>query len=455
MTSLQHITHVYFIGIGGIGMSALARYLNEQGKVVAGYDRVITALTKQLEKEGIDIHYSDNYNSIPQEFKNKATAQVIYTPAVPVTMEELIRFRESGVPTIKRAQLLGQISQTMTCLAVAGTHGKTTTSAILAHLLYKSDVKVTAFCGGILEEFKTNYLCSGTDVMVVEADEFDRSFMQLFPDIAGITAMDADHLDIYGDVATFEQTFHDFAGLLKGKTLIVNEQVTIDGIRVGLENGDYKAINIVIAGGAYHFDLQIKDQVHTGFCMQLPGKHNLANALLALAMAIEYGVDIEKLKLALVTFKGVERRFTYRIQTEQRVLIDDYAHHPTEINAVHQAVREMYPDDEVLAIFQPHLFSRTRDFMQEFATSLAQFDKLALLDIYPARELPIEGITSQVLCAQIQELEDKPEVATVVNKEDIQEFIEEMNARVVVMIGAGDIGIEIQKVTAKFLSHAN
>lgn len=453
MTSLQHITHVYFIGIGGIGMSALARYLHEQGKVIAGYDRVITALTKELENEGIDIHYDDNYNAIPQEFKNPATAQVIYTPAVPVNMEELLRFRESDVPTIKRAQLLGQISQTMTCLAVAGTHGKTTTSAILAHLLYKSNVKVTAFCGGILEEFKTNYLCSGTDVMVVEADEFDRSFMQLSPDIAGITAMDADHLDIYGDVATFEQTFHDFAGLLKGKTLITNEQVDIDAIKVGLETGNYKAGNIVIAGGSYHFDLQINEEIHTGFCLQLPGKHNLSNALLALAMAIEYGVSIEKLKLALVSFKGVERRFTYRINTEECVLIDDYAHHPTEINAVHQAVRQMYPNDEVLAIFQPHLFSRTRDFMDEFVTSLAQFDKLALLDIYAARELPMEGITSQVLCSQIQQLDKKPKVVTVLEQEDIAEFIKEMKVRVVVMIGAGDIGVAVEHVMKKLIAY--
>lgn len=453
MTSLQHITHVYFIGIGGIGMSALARYLNEQGKVVAGYDRVITALTKQLEEEGINIHYDDNFNAIPQEFKEVKTAQVIYTPAVPSTMDELVRFRESGVPTIKRAQLLGQISQTMTCLAVAGTHGKTTTSAILAHLLYKSDVKVTAFCGGILEEFKTNYLCSGTDVMVVEADEFDRSFMQLSPDIAGITAIDADHLDIYGDVATFEQTFHDFAELLNGKTLLVNEQVAIDGIEVGVQNGHYKAINVIVVNGSYHFDLQIGFAIYKGFVMQLPGKHNLSNALLALAMAIEYGVEVEKLRLALVSFQGVERRFTYRINTKNRVLIDDYAHHPAEINAVHQAVREMYPKEEVLAIFQPHLFSRTKDFMEEFASSLGQFDQLALLDIYPARELPIEGITSQTLCSKIQELVKKPSVVTVLDKEDIEEFIAEMGTRVVVMIGAGDIGVEIQKLTNKFLKH--
>ncbi|WP_438962558.1 UDP-N-acetylmuramate--L-alanine ligase [Nonlabens sp.] len=453
MTSLQHITHVYFIGIGGIGMSALARYLHEQGKVVAGYDRVTTALTQQLEDEGIHIHYDDNFSAIPAAFKNVSTAQVIYTPAVPATMDELVRFRESGVSTIKRAQLLGQISQTMTCLAVAGTHGKTTTSAILAHLLYKSDVKVTAFCGGILEEFKTNYLCSGTDVMVVEADEFDRSFMQLSPDIAGITAIDADHLDIYGDVETFEQTFHDFAGLLDYKKLLVNEQVSIDGIVVGVQNGYYKAVEVTVVNGSYHFDLQIGESIYKGFVLQLPGKHNLSNALLALAMAMEYGVEVEKLRLALGSFQGVERRFTYRVNTVDRVLIDDYAHHPTEISAVHQAVREMYPDEEVLVIFQPHLFSRTKDFMEEFAFSLGQFDKLALLDIYPARELPIEGITSQALCSKIKELDKKPAVITVLDKEDLEEFIVEMNTRLVVMIGAGDIGIEIQKLTNKFLKH--
>ena len=447
MKELQHITHFYFIGIGGIGMSALARYLNEQGKHVAGYDRVTTALTVKLEEEGIDIHYTDDYEKIDEAYKNRDTSQVIYTPAVPIDFGELVRFRESGITTIKRAQLLGQISRTMTCLAIAGTHGKTTTSAILAHLLYKSDVKVTAFLGGILEEYRTNYLCSGTDVMVVEADEFDRSFMQLDPDIAGITAMDADHLDIYGDVATFEKTFHDFAHLLDGKKLFVNESLELKGIKVGLGTGDYKALNEVIIDGAYHFDLQTPNGKIDNCLLKLPGRHNLSNAILAMAVALEYGANPEKLKLALSSFQGVERRFTYRIDTKERVLIDDYAHHPTEIEAVYQAVTEMYPEEEKLVLFQPHLFSRTKDFMDEFAQALGKFDKVGLLDIYPARELPIDGINSIALCQKINALEHTPEITTVVEKADIEEFIQEMGVRIVLMLGAGDIGVEINKIT--------
>ncbi len=450
MKELQHITHFYFIGIGGIGMSALARYLKEQGKQVAGYDRVVTSLTVKLEEEGIDIHYTDDFDKIAATFKNPLVSQVIYTPAVPIDFGELVRFRESGITTIKRAQLLGQISRTMTCLAIAGTHGKTTTSAILAHLLYKSDVKVTAFLGGILEEYQTNYLCSGTDVMVVEADEFDRSFMQLDPDIAGITAMDADHLDIYGDVATFEKTFHDFARLLVGKKLIVNEKLDLNGTKVGLQSGDYVVVNEVIVDGAYHFDLKTPDGVINNCFLKLPGRHNLSNAVLAMAVALEYGANPEKLKLALASFPGVERRFTYRIDTEERVVIDDYAHHPTEIEAVYQAVTEMYPEEEKLIIFQPHLFSRTKDFMNEFAQALAKFDKIGLLDIYPARELPVEGINAAALCKKINALENAPEICTVVEKADLEEFINELGQRIVLMLGAGDIGVEIKKLTQKW-----
>ncbi|MEP3968845.1 MAG: UDP-N-acetylmuramate--L-alanine ligase [Nonlabens sp.] len=450
MKELEHISHFYFIGIGGIGMSALARYLNDHGKHVAGYDRVVTALSKKLEDEGIDIHYSDSFGKIPDEFKSVETAQVIYTPAVPVDFGELVRFRESGINILKRAQLLGQISRTMTCLAIAGTHGKTTTSAILAHLLYKSDVKVTAFLGGILEEYDTNYLCSGTDVMVVEADEFDRSFMQLDPDIAGITSMDADHLDVYGDVATFEKTFHDFAGLLDGKTLLLNEKLNLQGLKVGLDSGDYEAVDEVIIDGAYHFDLKTPQGIIDKCLLKLPGKHNLSNAILAMAIALEQGANPEKLKYALASFPGVKRRFTYRVDNDHRVLIDDYAHHPKEIDAVYQAVTEMYPEQEKLVVFQPHLFSRTQDFIEEFALSLSKFDKVALLDIYPAREFPIEGITSELLCRKINALEQSPEVVTVVEKDDIEEFVNYMGTRIVIMLGAGDIGVEINKLTEKW-----
>ncbi|BAO54324.1 UDP-N-acetylmuramate--L-alanine ligase [Nonlabens marinus] len=449
MRDLKDITHFYFVGIGGIGMSALARYLHAQGKTVSGYDRVITSLSKKLETEGITIHYDDNYEVIPAEFKNPDTAQVVYTPAVPQGFGEMVRFRESGIPITKRAQLLGQISKTMTCLAIAGTHGKTTTSAILAHLLYNSEVKMTAFLGGILEGYQTNYLNSGTDVMVVEADEFDRSFLQLQPDYAGITAIDPDHLDIYGSAEAFEESFKEFAGLVSKDKLFVNTAIKWEAATVGVENGDFHAEHLTIVDGAYHFDFHTPDSIVKNFYLKLPGRHNLANALLALSIAHQYGVAIEKLRTALASFQGVERRFSYRIDTLERVLIDDYAHHPTEIDAVYHAVAEMYPGEKYTVIFQPHLYSRTNDFMEDFARSLSQFDCVGILDIYAAREEPMEGVDSAVLCQRIGEQENAPVVSTVVQKTDLAEFIEEMDNRIVLMLGAGDIGVEVERVKEK------
>ncbi len=446
MRDIANITHFYFIGIGGIGMSALARYLRSQGKQVAGYDRTVTRLSRQLEQEGIDIHYDSNFDKIPSGYKNKETAQVIYTPAVPLQFEELVRFRESDVPIIKRAQLLGQISRTMTCLAIAGTHGKTTTSAILAHLMYQSDVKTTAFLGGILQGYRTNYLNSGTDVMVVEADEFDRSFLQLQPDYAAITAMDADHLDIYGSEEEFQKTFKDFSDLLDPEHLFVTDSVSLSGVTVGVDKGTYRVENLKIIDGAYHFDLITPIKKDTGWQLRLPGRHNLSNAILAVAMADSYGVPLEKLRQALATFAGVVRRFTYALRTEHYVVIDDYAHHPTEINAVYQAVSEMYPGEPCTVIFQPHLFSRTRDFMAGFASSLSQFDTVGLLEIYPAREAPIAGINSDSLCQLIKDSPDGPGTCKVLSKDDIATFAQQMGNRIVLLIGAGDIGVEVDVV---------
>jgi UDP-N-acetylmuramate--alanine ligase len=447
MRELKDISHFYFVGIGGIGMSALARYLHTQGKQVAGYDRIITSLSKKLEDEGISIHYDDNYANIPSGFKDVENALVIYTPAVPQGFGEMVRFRESGIPITKRAQLLGQISKTMTCLAIAGTHGKTTTSAILAHLLYNSDIKMTAFLGGILEGYQTNYLNSGTDVMVVEADEFDRSFLQLEPDFAGITAMDPDHLDIYGSVEAFQETFKEFAAMVPEGQLFVNENVGLSGKNVGIEQGDYYAEHLTIVDGAYHFNFRTARDVIEDMYLKLPGRHNLANALLALSIAHSYGVAGDKLRLALSNFEGVERRFSYRIDTEKRVLIDDYAHHPTEIDAVYKAVKEMYPEEKYTVIFQPHLYSRTNDFMEDFAKSLGQFDSVGLLEIYAAREEPLNGVDSKTLSSKIITKKNAPKVCTLVEKEDLTEFIKEMGNRVVLMLGAGDIGVEVGKVT--------
>jgi len=449
MRDLKDISHFYFIGIGGIGMSALARYLHTQGKQVAGYDRIVTRLSKQLEHEGINIHYQSKYEEIPQDFKNPDIAQVIYTPAVPQGFEELVRFRESGIPITKRAQLLGQISKTMTCMAIAGTHGKTTTSAILAHLLYKCDVKVTAFLGGILEGYDTNYLNSGNDVMVVEADEFDRSFLQLDPDYAGITAIDPDHLDIYGSEREFREAFNDFGKLVPDGALFINESVDLNGKKVGVDSGAYHITDLTINNGSYFFNLKTPNGTLEDWRLQMPGRHNLANAVLALSMAIEYGADVEKLKLALANFQGVERRFSYKLNSKKFVVIDDYAHHPTEIEAVYQAASEMYPDEKCTVIFQPHLFSRTRDFMDDFARSLSDFDKVGVLNIYPAREEPIKGVHSAVLCEKIRSQESSPHMCTLLEKEDIAEFILEMNNRIVLILGAGDIGAEVEQVCQK------
>ncbi len=446
MIDLNNIRRVYFLGIGGIGMSALARYFNSQDIDVQGYDRTGSVLTDQLVNEGITVFYEDDFSQVPHDFRQVDGTLVVITPAVPQELGLLLRFRESGIKIIKRSQLLGELSRKMTCLAVAGTHGKTTTSSILAHLLYRAGVKMTAFLGGILEEHNTNYLHTGTDVMVVEADEFDRSFLHLSPDIAGITSMDPDHLDIYGDEIQFEKTFQEFAALVPQDKLLVNSKLKLPGKKVGAELGDYHPLNVVIVDGVYHFDLHTSNGILPGFCLKLPGRHNLFNAVLALSMAIEFGVKAEKLKLALISFPGVQRRFSYRMNTADRILIDDYAHHPAEIDAVHSAVREMYPDEKITAIFQPHLFSRTRDFADGFARALAQFDTVGILDIYPAREQPMVGVDARMLTNKILALDSKPRIIVVVEKEDLTDFIQEMGNRVVLMIGAGDIGVEVFKV---------
>lgn len=431
-------------------MSALARHLRNNGKVVAGYDKTPTALSKQLEQEGISIHYEDHFESIAAEFKNEETACVIYTPAIPIDFGELLRFRESKITLKKRAQLLGDISKTMTCLAVAGTHGKTTTSAILAHLLHESGAKMTAFLGGIMNTYNTNYLFTGNEIMVVEADEFDRSFLNLAPNIAGITAIDADHLDIYGSEAEFKKTFEDFAKLVPDSNLLINENVDLKGKVVGLNSGEYQAKNIAIRDGVYRFNLKTPIEDFKNWKLKLPGRHNLSNAVLAIAMALESGSNPELLKEALATFPGVDRRFSYRIDTEKLVLIDDYAHHPTEIKAVHDAVREMYPDEEITAIFQPHLYSRTRDFEDGFIESLSTFDYLALLDIYPAREKPIDGVTSGNLVNKIKSGKNANQYVDLVDKEQVIKYIAQRKSRLVLMIGAGDIGVEIQKAVDHF-----
>ncbi|CAH8288268.1 UDP-N-acetylmuramate--L-alanine ligase [Mariniflexile fucanivorans] len=445
--NLNSIHNVYFVGIGGIGMSALARYFVANGKVVAGYDKTPSEITDSLVALGVEIHFEDAVENIPQSCLNIENTLVVYTPAIPKNHIEFEYFKTNNFQILKRSQILGLITENTFCLAVAGTHGKTTTSSILGHLLYECNVPLTAFLGGICENYNSNLILNGTEVSVVEADEFDRSFLTLSPNLACITSMDADHLDIYGDASELIKSFKDFSKRIKpnGK-LFVKNGLPIQGITYGIEDdSDYSVQNIKIENGSYVFDVKTPKTVLKNLQFNLPGRHNLSNALIALAMALEYGCEHEDLAKGLASFKGVKRRFTYQIKTDNFVYIDDYAHHPEEINAVHQAVREMYPGKKVLAIFQPHLFSRTRDFVDDFAKSLSKFDEVLLLDIYPARELPMEGVTSAWLLSKMTN-----ENKQLINKSDLLQKIQESDATIVLTIGAGDIGEEVKHIKNKF-----
>ncbi len=434
--NLNQIHNVYFIGIGGIGMSALARYFKTIGKNVSGYDKTETQLTKELQQHGIAIHFEDNIDLIPADYYVENTL-VIITPAVPKQHSEWNYFIERDYEVKKRAEVLGIITKDTFCFAVAGTHGKTTTSGILGHILFESGVDVTAFVGGIVENYNSNLIGNGKTVTVVEADEFDRSFLHLHPNIACVTSMDADHLDIYGDKSAIEASFVEFADKVEDKSkLFITKELPIQGVTCAVnEEAVFWACNIRIENSHYVFDVQTPTEIILNLQFGLPGKHNLMNALMALAMAKTFGLSNEDIASALLSFKGIKRRFSYQIKTDNLVYIDDYAHHPTEINAVHQAVRELYPNKKVLAIFQPHLFSRTRDFADDFAKSLSAFDEVLLLDIYPARELPMEGITSQWLMDKMNTKHKK-----LVQKQELIPAILDSDATVIVTIGAGDIG---------------
>ena len=434
--NLNQIHNVYFIGIGGIGMSALARYFQNIGKSVSGYDKTPTMLTNELVAGGMNIHFEDNISLIPVDYYLENTL-VIVTPAVPISHSEWNYLIEREYVIKKRAEVLGIITKDTFCFAVAGTHGKTTTSSILGHILYESGADVTAFLGGIVENYNSNLIGNGKTVTVVEADEFDRSFLHLHPNIACVTSMDADHLDIYGDAATIVDSFREFADKVTDKTkMFVPKGLDLDGLTIAInDQATFTAFNIRIENSTYVFDVQTPSEKITNIKFSLPGHHNLMNALMALAMATTFGSPTNSIAKALASFKGVQRRFSYQIKTDKLVYIDDYAHHPTEINAVHQAVRELYPNQKVLAIFQPHLFSRTKDFADDFAKSLDAFDEIILLDIYPARELPLDGITSSWLLSKMKNKNKK-----LLSKENLIPTILENNATVIVTIGAGDIG---------------
>ena len=456
MNPLHNIHSIYFIGIGGIGMSALARFALKKNLAVFGYDKTATALTSTLEKEGAVITFVDSAVALPQQVKNNTNTLVVYTPAIPEDNKIMQWFTRQDHKVIKRSEFLGALTQDTLCLAVAGTHGKTTTSAILGHLLAYCDMPVTAFLGGIAENYKSNFISKGTAITVVEADEFDRSFLTLKPDIACITSMDADHLDIYGDAAALEASFVAFADLVANKNQLLHKKgLPLQGQSVALEEpAAYQGQNIRIENGAYKFDFIAPQLVLRDVSFCLPGHHNLHNAVTALSMAILAGVPAHLLKEALSKFKGVARRFSYRIRRDDLVLIDDYAHHPTELDALYQGVNEMYPDDKKVIVFQPHLFSRTRDFIDQFAESLAKFDQVLLLDIYPARETPIDGVTSLWLLEKIKKIAIDVDNISLVTKESLAEHLKTATCRVKLLVGAGDIGAEVSQIT-KILEHEN
>ncbi len=443
---IADIHRVYFIGIGGIGMSALARYFLLLGKEVCGYDKTKTPLTEELSVLGISIHYNDGIEEIPAAFRDKGNTLVVYTPAVPDSHSELQFFRDRGFEVKKRSEVLGIITRDTFCFAVAGTHGKTTTSSILAHLLKETNTPLTAFLGGISEDFDSNFLFEGDKYTVVEADEFDRSFLRLSPDIACITSVDADHLDIYGDHHSLMESFRDFIAKLKpeGK-LFVRNGLPFKGITYGIEDdSDYCIRNLRIEHGTYIFDLGTPETLLKGVKFNKPGRHNLLNGLVAFAMAVQTGAPPYRLAQALENFKGVQRRFSYKIKEDEFVFIDDYAHHPTEIDAVYEAIAEMHPGKRVVAVFQPHLFSRTKDFAEDFARSLQRFDVVLLLDIYPAREEPLPGISSGWLLEKIQNPKKK-----LIKKTNMVQEIKQENPEVLVTMGAGDIGLEISRIQSE------
>ncbi len=443
--NLKEIHNVYFIGIGGIGMSALARYFYKTGKHVTGYDKAVSNITIDLERLGIKIHFNDSLDLIPPRYKDKTNTLVVFTPAIPLSNINLNFYINNGFKVMKRAEVLGLITKNTFCFAVAGTHGKTTTSAILGHIM--QPYKATSFLGGISENYHSNLILGADEISVVEADEFDKSFLQLSPNIACITSMDADHLDVYGKHTFLEDSFQEFANKVS-EVLIVAKGSKVAGLSYAIEEeADYKITNIIIKDGHYIFDVTTPNDQINEIVFLLPGKHNMMNALAALAMADSYGIPLENIKKSLETFKGVERRFSYKVRSKTLTLIDDYAHHPTEINAVYDSVKEMYPTQKNIVVFQPHLFSRTRDFIEDFAAALSKFDEIILLDIYPAREMPIEGVTSSWLLEKIPNKNKK-----ISHKFFLVKDIKNSQATIVVMLGAGDIGMMIEDVKNKLIS---
>ncbi len=442
MSDLNNIQNFYFLGIGGIGMSALARYFNGNGKNVGGYDATPTQITEQLQTEDISINFSDGKNQLPKNFTDAKKTMVVYTPAVSRENQLYQFFTQNNFVVKKRAEVLGMVTKGFHTIAVAGTHGKTTTTAILAHILKQCGVKLTAFLGGISENYKTNFIADGNQTIVVEADEFDRSFLQLSPNVIGITSVDADHLDIYNTKEELLKTFHDFVTRVDSNTALFQaKSLPFNGKTIAVkEAADFEINNVHVEEGSYLFDFKTASVSIEACKFSLPGKHNLMNAAMAMALALNENQDPKKIKEALATFKGVDRRFTYHLKSPT-VLIEDYAHHPKEIDAVWQAVQQMHPQKKVTAVFQPHLYSRTKDFLKEFGKSLAAFNQIILLPIYPAREKPIAGVNAKALLEEI----DNP-AKSLVEITDLTKVLKNTKTDVIVLLGAGNIGEKAEEI---------
>lgn len=441
-----NLESVYFIGVGGIGMSALARYFVSQGKAVAGYDRVSTALTDKLSREGIDVHFEDRSQLIPKEFRNPDRTLVIYTPAVPEKHQQLKYFRKGGFRVIKRSVALGEVFNTGRGIGVAGTHGKTSISTMLAHILHSSTLGCNAFLGGISKNSSSNlYLDPASKVIVAEADEYDRSFLTLHPEIAVVSSMDADHLDIYHTEENFRLAFETFISQIRekgkliykfGLTPAVPYHVERFTYSVDQKEADYHADTLEPNGLGYAFTVMAPNLVFPTIKLQIPGLLNVENALAAIAVAHQLGVAPEAIALALSEYKGVERRFDVRVCCDGAIYIDDYAHHPAEIKAFLSSVKALFPHKKITGIFQPHLFTRTRDFADDFARSLEMLDELILMEIYPAREEPIPGVTSGMLLEKVR-MDEK----VLISREQLLRVVKERNPEVLVSMGAGDINL--------------
>ncbi len=442
---LKDIKAVYFVGAGGIGMSAIARYFISKGMVVAGYDKTPSELTHKLEKEGMLIHYEENVDLIPQACRDVQSCLVIYTPAIPQEHKELVYFREGGFVVEKRAQVLGTLTRSHKGLCVAGTHGKTTTSTICAHIMHQSHLDCNAFLGGISKNYGTNYILSPeSDFVVIEADEFDRSFHWLRPWMSVITSSDPDHLDIYGTKEAYLESFRHYTTLIQpGGALIIRKGLEMKadvqpGVKVyeySRDEGDFHAENIKIDNGKITFDFVSPVERIDGVDLGQPIPINIENSVAAMAMAQLNGCTAEEIKYGIKTFKGVDRRFDFKIKDDRHVLVSDYAHHPKEIYQSAKSMRELYKDRKITAIFQPHLYTRTRDFYRDFASALSQLDEVILCDIYPAREKPIEGVTSKLIYDNLAEGVEKSMIKT----SDVLSLVKERDFDVLVILGAGDL----------------